>query len=407
MARMLVVGVMKPYDGIDSGEMMAVAHSIASNNSFANPFQIPTGPTAHVAPAYAYFLALLLKAAPSGLPFKLITVALGTLASSLTWALLPLAAACMEIDWRAGLCAGLLGAVNPLRHLIELDGTWEASFAALSLLLLVLLSFRWRRRFKDVRYALVLGGCWGLALWLQPEFVSVFLAILVLLLASAPRGSRLVTFRSVWLALASMSIVIAPWIIRNEFALGGFTFMRSNFGLELDISNNDHAFAEISQNLHRNSNSSHPDVNIPEARRMAAVGELNYYRFRLRRALGWISGHPLRFLELSAQRFVYFWIPLRRLVLLRAAEALITLAALAGLAMLIQARSPASWFIVAIWISQPMVYYFIQADERYRYPIEWIIALCAGYFLTASRHHGAILSSLGRGGLAKRAAITN
>lgn len=376
--RILLAVESKFYDQPAYGEAVMVARSVARVGSFANPFQISTGPTAHVAPAYTYLLALILTFIPWGHGFAICAVALAILGSSLVWASLPAAASHLGIDARAGLAGALFGAVNPLRHATELNGCWEAPYSALALITLVVLTFERRRDFGSARNALLLGSCWGLSLLLQPEFLAVFLALL-LVLAWNSRQRLGTSLRAAAIALASMAIVVSPWIIRNEIALGGPTFIRSNFGLELDLSNNDHASASIGDNLHRNPQTDHPDVNLPENRRMAEMGELRYYRFRLNRGLAWIAGHPGHFLWLTAQRFADFWAPTRRSSAIRMAEILLFLAAAAGLAMLIRDRNPVSVFFVAIWLAQPFVYYFIQAAERYRYPIEWTINLCAGY----------------------------
>jgi hypothetical protein len=365
----------KTYDEPAYSEAVMVARSIADSGSFANPFAVPTGPTGHVAPVYPYLLAAILKLFPWGHGFAVASMLLGVLGSSLIWAALPVAAECLGIDWRAGAAGGLLGAVNLFRHSVELTGVWEAPYAALALLGLTVLTFRWRDRFTETPRSLALGGCWGAAMLLQPAFITVFVAFLLILTAGTRR------IRPAALALVAMAVVVTPWIIRNEIMLGGFTFVRSNFGLELDLANNDHAAPGIGENFHTNQALDHPDVNRPEAHRMAEMGEMNYYHSRLKRALAWISGHPARFLVLCGQRLWDYWIPVRRSLKIRIPEFILTAMAATGLLLLLKSRQPAAAFLLAIWISQPLVYYFIQVDERYRYPMEWTIALCAGYLL--------------------------
>jgi len=378
--RILLVFVTRVYTQPARGELVMVAHSIAQNRGFANPFATPTGPTAHVAPVYTYLLAFILKWIPWGPPFKLATICLAILGSSLMWSLLPLAARLLEIDARAGLVGGLFGALNPLRHYVELDGCWEQTYAALALFGCVAFTFACRSRFKSDKTVFALGCCWGLVLLLQPAFLVIFLTLLAVLCVRTHDGSRLSVLRPVAIAVGSMCLVITPWLIRNDIALGGPTFLRSNFGIELDTSNRDHATPDIVSNLYNDSASDHPDVNPAEARRMAAVGERAYYQFRQRRALTWIRQHPSLFLSLSEARFVEFWIPFHRSLWLDLVEGLFTFASFGGLIVLLWRRQAASWFLLSIWVSQPFVYYFLEADQRYRYPIEWTMALCAGYF---------------------------
>src|SRR5271156_4167836 len=68
--RIVIAFVTRAYAQPASGETAMVALSIAQNRGFANPFATPTGPTAHVAPAYTYLLALILKWIPWGPRFK-------------------------------------------------------------------------------------------------------------------------------------------------------------------------------------------------------------------------------------------------------------------------------------------------------------------------------------------------
>jgi hypothetical protein len=111
---------------------------------------------------------------------------------------------------------------------------------------------------------------------------------------------------------------------------------------------------------------------------MAAMGEVVYYNARKRRVLAWIESHPGRFLQLTAARIFEYWVPIRRSLALSAVEALIALAAWSGLGLLIRRRNPIGTVFLAIFLSQPLIYYFVQSSERYRFPIEWCIMLCAG-----------------------------
>ncbi len=367
----------KAYTAPAYGEAVMVARSIARGGGFANPYATPTGATAHVAPAYTYLLAAILHWIPWGPQFRLVTLALGILGSSVAWALLPWCAQVLALERRTGILAGLYGAIDPLRRGVELDGAWEASFAAVALIGAIALTFRWRQRFYQPRVALGVGCAWGLALLLQPAFLMTFVAVLAVLVVETGRAA----IASVAWALAAMLVVIAPWLVRNDVALGGPIFLRSNFGLELDLSNNDRAAPDIGDNLHRNLGSTHPDVNLDEARKMAAEGERIYYGERMRRALAWITGHRARFGQLTAWRFADYWVPMRRNLWLRGMEAIATLAAFAGLWLMFRDRRPATPYVAAIWIAEPLVYYLVQADERYRYPMEWTVALCAAYFV--------------------------
>ena len=68
--RIVLVFVTGVYTQPARGELVMVAHSIAENRGFANPFATPTGPTAHVAPVYTYLLAFILNGFRGGRPLS-------------------------------------------------------------------------------------------------------------------------------------------------------------------------------------------------------------------------------------------------------------------------------------------------------------------------------------------------
>lgn len=44
-------------------------------------------------------------------------------------------------------------------------------------------------------------------------------------------------------------------------------------------------------------------------------------------------------------------------------------------------RQRIGYFIVAVWLIYPTMYYVMVSSDRYRYPILWTSLLPAGYFL--------------------------
>ncbi len=360
------------------GEALLVAHSVAVNGVFGNPYQFPTGPTAHLAPVYPYFLALLMALHPAWSFATWLYIVLGATGSALVWSMLPYISARLQIGFRPGIIAGVIGAVTPLRRYSE-TGFWEATYASLALMFLIALSFRLRARIWRGWSPLLFGLAWGVSFLLQPAFIPVFAAVFVLLAWKDRVHLSPALSRTGGLIALGILVALAPWTVRNYKQLGGLVLVRSNFGLELDLSNREGAMPSGIDNLHRNKSSDHPDRNQAEARRMAKMGELPYYQMRLQRALAWIETHPQTFGSLTVHRFFYFWVPERRSAMLRGIEAVETAAALAGLVLLFRRKRATAPFIAALWIFFPLVYYLIQAFERYRYPIEWSICLCVGY----------------------------
>jgi hypothetical protein len=86
-----------------------------------------------------------------------------------------------------------------------------------------------------------------------------------------------------------------PWALRNRLKLGGHVWLRSNCGLELFISNNDAAVANLDDNFASGwFQKSHPYPSAVERAIVSQVGELAYEHQKLQQALHWISIHPLR-----------------------------------------------------------------------------------------------------------------
>ena len=165
--------------------------------------------------------------------------------------------------------------------------------------------------------------------------------------------------------------------MRNYLVLGGFVWGRSNFGLELSLSNGPGANWSNPGNQKRIF-SMHPSRYRPATEKLLAQGELAFHANRKRDAMEWISTHRSEFMSLTWQRIVHFWFPSGRNAIHQGALALFTLLAFAGLLFLAQMESPAFWFTAVIWTTYPLTYYIIQWSSRYRQPMDWSMVLAAG-----------------------------
>jgi hypothetical protein len=129
--------------------------------------------------------------------------------------------------------------------------------------------------------------------------------------------------------------------------------------------------------------STDPGKNIQEAMLVREMGEIAYNRRDLHLALDWISRHPGEFIWLSVQRFFYFWLgPLNH-----AYETIVissyTILGFVGLGLMrkrvgeIQFRMWCTVFVV-----YPLICYLVPFAHRYRVPIDWMIWLSAGLFVS-------------------------
>ncbi len=114
--------------------------------------------------------------------------------------------------------------------------------------------------------------------------------------------------RHVLVLAVSFGAALLPWTVRNFVQLGGFVALRSNYSLELSVSNEDDAHAQSNDNF-RNPVFRHPSTSLAEALRVQQLGEWQYNRERAVEAHAWILSHPQKFLTLTGLRFVYFWFP--------------------------------------------------------------------------------------------------
>jgi hypothetical protein len=89
ITRGLVVFITRPYLDLQRFEMERAAISLAQTGVLGNPYAIPTGPTAHVAPLYAGLLATIFFVFGTGLDGEVVKVCLSTILSVGPYALMP------------------------------------------------------------------------------------------------------------------------------------------------------------------------------------------------------------------------------------------------------------------------------------------------------------------------------
>lgn len=133
-----------------------------------------------------------------------------------------------------------------------------------------------------------------------PVLLPVFAIVLLSFAFFARRNHYPRWTLSVAVTAIGMALAVLPWTIRNYRALGGVVFVRSNFGLEMDLANNSEAHLLFADNVsvgfpnnyyHRH----HPWASREQARRVERIGEIAFNRECLRRAVGWAQMHPRNF----------------------------------------------------------------------------------------------------------------
>lgn len=363
----------------ESPETIRTALALAYTGRFADPFYpLPTGPTAHVPPLFPAMAAALLKAADYRWGVVLQWAAV--LKVSFLLSLFPVTAQRLGLGWASGLVA----AVFWLMATPVLYPRFEAQLAALGSLLLTLAAANFLG--APSRRSAVLLGCAGAAAALtQPSCLPVIAAILALGAVAARR-------QAVLAALVFFALLV-PWTVRNRLALGAWIPLRSNLGLELAVANADCAKFSFRLNYKEGCmRLMHPNVNPSEALLVREMGEAVYNRTRLAAAWSWIRSHPGTFASLTLRRVLAFWIPHENEDMLdefrqpgfrlhRLFQWTLTPVSFAGLVLLWKASRTGA-FLLGAWLAlYPLVYYLLQADDRYRFPILWVSYLLGSYFL--------------------------
>ena len=232
-------------------ELGAIAISLTKTGDFADPYIIPTGPTAHLPPIPPLRDSLIYRAL--GLTYKAGYVRAMSIivTTSVLYALLPWFSDRLGTGRGAGVLAGLAGAISGF-----VGGVWDmlpghGEYLTGLTLGLVLAAFlhRWANRGGGLVGSLLLGLGIGVAFHVQPALLPVVLGCMLFELwwLKGARKWALMGVIALGILLASL-----PWGWRNLRTFNRVIFIRSNFGLELSMGNNDAAaatFDEISDIL--------------------------------------------------------------------------------------------------------------------------------------------------------------
>ncbi len=364
------------------GEMGRVALSLLRTGQFADPYMIPTGPTAHPPPFWPALLALVYGTFGMTATAGYASALVGICSHSALYALLPGIGHRLGLGRRAGLVAGVAGALLPLQGLAEATGVGLTAHMSLAFAALTLaFRRRWSAGRRSAAGSLLLGvGC-GAAFHLLPPLLVVVLGCLIFELWW--KRDRRTWFLCACVVVGA-ALTCTPWTWRNYNALHGFFFIRSNFGLELRIANHAGADANIEVTYEREPVFRHPSVSLAEARQVRDLGEGEYMRRARREALAWISGHPAEFLRLTLMRVLHFWCgPLRYPWLAAIFTTLTALAFLALRRILPALPAPGRAALAIPLAAFPLVYYVVSYVPHYPAPLAWMLLLLAGFEVQA------------------------
>jgi hypothetical protein len=367
-------------------EMERIARHLFRRGAFADPYKVQTGPTAHHAPVYPFLISLLFTAFGLTVAAGFAMAVMNFVFASLQWALVPIISVKSNLPRTVGVAAALLGATLPYRFMKEVR--WEAALVGAVLATLTLLTLHWWQRPQPrAAHSFVLGLAWGTGMMCSPNLLPVFVVTVAIVVITSGRQRRRALIAHSAVVAVGVVIAVTPWTVRNYKALGAFVFVRSNFGLEFSISNNPSAFVLAVDNLGKDDptnyfHTHHPWSSREEAQALLREGEVAYNRRKLHETMAWIRSDPGQFGRLTAGRIAYFWFtPYTAQAWKNFVVTPLTLLAFYGLWSMLRQRLPLGYLLLAMWISYPLVYYLVQTDTRYRYPIEWTFVLLAVFAL--------------------------
>jgi hypothetical protein len=395
-------------------ESLRLATNIAERGRFANPFSpLDTGPSAHMAPGFPAMLAILICLFGDGRDGMYAIKLSAAIVLSVFLALFPIFSKALGMGYLNGIIAAAIWiaakvglVVLPNGHQAVAMFFFESFYVAIPLAFAV--CWFWRYLDSPVNrpkwLAWFIGGAIGVSMLISPTVVTIYIGLFGLVLFA----EKFTAYKrpDLWIIVLLPLILATPWTIRNFLTFNRLIFLRDNFGLELSVSNNDCASFGFQRNIETGCFAKeHPNANLEEAGKVLTLGEVKYNDLKLREAEDWIKTHPATFVRLCALRTAAFWMPPpyslhepgRRLE--RFTIYLMTLLSAAGLFMLFRRDSLSAVVCLTCLVLFPIVYYIVQYEYRYRYPILWITFLLGSLPITtvAQRTYNAVYSGR-RGG---------
>jgi len=367
------------------GEVGSIAASFASGRGYSSPLGTETGPTAWTTPVYPLVLAAFFKifgifSLHANFAIRLVNV----LSSSFTCYFLFLIGKRLFGE-PTGILAGWLWAILPQAVFFPVLWIWDTSLSALFVSICVWATYVLEEK-STVRAWAAWGGFWGFSVLTNAAILTLFPGSFLFVLFRA-RRQKLPWSKLGAAAALVFSLVLAPWVIRNEVTFHGKVALRSNFGLELWLGNNPEVPSSWSWWLH-------PTDSASEKADFVRLGEVAYMQQKKALAIQFIRSHPADTLRFQYHRVMETWTgysdsfmdiwrgapaSLRGELLLSYS---LTILMLVGL-LLARRRCGQNFFpLLNAILFFPVVYYICHTNPRYRHPIDPVIVLLAAYAVT-------------------------
>lgn len=155
-------------------ELSSIAISLMETGRFADPYMIPTGPTAHLPPAYPYLFSLIYRTFGLTTTAGYVSMSFMFLTASILFGMLPWLAKELGMSRQAGIIGGLAGAL-----IVEWGGHGEFPSAIVMGLLLIAFFYRWSNGKYSNSSTFLLGLAIGASFHLQPALLPVIIGCML------------------------------------------------------------------------------------------------------------------------------------------------------------------------------------------------------------------------------------
>ena len=374
-------------------EQACMAHSLWRGDGFGDPWGHATGTSAWLTPVYPGLLAAAM-ALGGGIGAAAAWLVLGLQCALDACTALVIARLGRHLGLpRSGWLGAWLWALYPLALWHAAQTIWDTTICAFAGALFFerFAALAFRREARGAALAGLFYGTW-LLVNPAPEALAPVL-LLAVFVGARPLGGLRASGHTALFAGAALCVCL-PWMLRNQRALGTLQ-LRPNYGVELMIGNHARASGHPEPFKYHPS---HVEAELAEYRRL---GEVAYSERCFARARAWLEAEPLAFLALTAVRFELFWLgrpppldPRRSGDLAAAGDpkswlkwlafAAAALAGWLGLARADLGRR-ARWLAAAVLLAYGVPYYLSHVSERYRFPIDPLLALGAGALVARER----------------------
>jgi hypothetical protein len=370
-------------------ETWNVAWAMALGSGFSAPLAGMHGPTAWVAPAYPWLVALGLRlTANDGYAATILCLSLNCLVSALTC--FPIYGIGKKIgNVEIGLASCWIWVFLPTAVIFPLEWLWDTSFSAFFLALLIYWTLNLSAAPSVLRWA-GYGVLWGIAVLMNPA-VGILFPLLLFWLAWNRWRDHVPWWPQATATVLAFVLCLIPWTARNYAAFGRIVPIKDNFGLELWLGNN----PDVKRNWNPNH---HPGSDLHELQQLLQLGEARYMQMKQREAVEFIETHPRFFLKSALDRIVDTWtgiadVPTDRWVssALHAGSAYICFTStfsLLGFAGIYLTWRSSGWEAAPVWIAPivfPLTYYLTHSILRYRHPVDPVVTILAAYALVRAR----------------------